>query len=81
VFPPQVLFEVILSGPILGLILALVYIAAIDCHVSCAQLVDTPLMPVKVVAGAETLGGFRAARDIALPGLVVSSLVFPGRAV
>jgi hypothetical protein len=81
VFPSEVLPEVILSGPILGFILALVHVAAIDCHVPCTQLMHTPLMSVKVVVGAESLGSFRAVWDVALERLVVPCLVFPERSV
>lgn len=74
----QVLLEVVLPGPVLGFVFARTQITAIDGLVfSGAEIVDTSLMPVKVILCAESLDRSRAARNVALEGLLVPGLVFP----
>jgi hypothetical protein len=54
-FSLQVLPEVILSGPVLGLILARAQITTIYRFVGFTDFVNTSLMPIKVVIGTESL--------------------------
>lgn len=76
-FSLQVLFEVVLSRPVLGLILALVDIAAIYRFVGFPDLVNTSLVSFKVVIGAESLGCLGTAGNVALVRLVVPCFMFP----
>lgn len=81
VLPLQVLLKIVLSGPVLWLILTRTQTTTIDCHVSCADLVDASLMSVEVVVGAEPLDGLYAVWNGTFVGLIVPSLMFPGHSV
>lgn len=73
----QMLLEIVLPWPVLGLVLALVHVAAIYDLVGLALFVDTPLMSLEVVVGAKSLGRLGAAREVAFPGSAVPCFVFP----
>ena len=76
-FSQQVLLKVILPGPVFEFIFALLHITPVDDLIPGKDLVDTSLMSIKVVVGAEALGRLRAVLNGAFEGLVVSSFVFP----
>lgn len=80
-FPLQMLPEIVLTGPVLELLHARVYVTPVDSFVRPADFVDAFFMSVEVVVGAETLDALRAARHIALVGFFVSRLMFPCQAI
>jgi len=76
VFSPQVLPKVVLSGPVLELIAALVNIAAVKGFDANNKLVDASLVAVEVVVGAEPLSRLGAVFNRAFKRLVVPGPVF-----
>src|SRR6516225_7220181 len=75
-FSPQVLPKVVLSGPVLEFLAALVNITAVKGFDTDDHLVDTSLVTVEVVVGAESLGRLGAFCNSAFKGPIVPSSVF-----
>ncbi len=76
VFSLQVLPKVVLSRPVLEFLAALVNIAAVKGFDADNHLVDTSLVTVEVVVGAESLGRLGAFCNSAFKGPIVPSSVF-----
>lgn len=73
----QVLPEVILSRPVLVFIPARAHVTAIHRLIVFPELVDTSLVSLQIVIGAESLSCLGAARNVTFVWLVVPRLVLP----